>query len=129
MFKRFLATAALGGLLLAASVGAASALQVNGPDGDTFTEQAGVAADFSCDDDGVTAFVSGVELDDQTVRNLEVQGIDPACNGATLGYKVANAAGGQLAQGDATITGTSMSIPVGAIPIAQIEQIVLVIIG
>lgn len=129
MFKRVLTAVTVGGILVASSVAAASALQANGPLGNTVTEQAGVAADFSCDEDGVTAGVFGVELNDQSVRNLVVSGIHEDCFGSVLGYKVENAAGVALAQGDLVIDETTETKNIGAISIADIEKIILVIMG
>src|SRR5690606_15453283 len=123
VFKRILATVAVGGMLMAVSVGAAAALNVNG-----LASQAGVADDFVCQDSAITVSVQGYEADNQTVHNLVVENIEADCASANLGYQVRDGGGNDLATGAFVLSGAATeTVDIGQIPVADIESIAVVI--
>lgn len=127
MFKRIVTSMAVGGMLMAVSVGAAAALNVQG-----LTSQAGVADDFKCQpwSEPVTVSVQGYEADNQTVHNLVVDGINADCAGANLGWQIRDAGGNDIGTGAFVLTGASSQTQnIGQIPVADIYEIAVVING
>lgn len=80
--KRLLAALLAGAAVFSIAFASAALLEVRGE-----TIQAGVDADVTCDANGVDANW-GLERDDNTVRNVRISDIDPACAGADMFVQV-----------------------------------------
>lgn len=104
-----LITAVLGGTAVASlAFASASMLTVDGG-----TIQAGQDGSLYCDTDGVKASW-GLETDDNTVRSVNVTGIDSRCDGAEMFVRLDNGAKGKVTL---TSSGTaSIALPTGTTP-------------
>lgn len=116
MFKKMIATLGLGGTVVAVSVAAAAALDINNAP----TAQA-TTVSVACDTDGVDVFIQNEDTD-MTTRGVRIAGIDAACEGNDVRVRLLDDLGAILASGSTVVPAGGGQVTVNTSPHISIED-------